>query len=64
MDHRDSPITILGAGRWGTELARLAQKNVASVRVWSRQGSMSLAEACQGAEVIVSAVSMKGVPPT
>ncbi|MFM7578353.1 MAG: glycerol-3-phosphate dehydrogenase, partial [Microcystaceae cyanobacterium] len=36
MDHRDSPITILGAGRWGTELARLAQKNVASVRVWSR----------------------------
>ena len=64
MDNHDSQITILGAGRWGTELARLAQKNAAGVMVWSRHGSLSLAEACRGSTVIVSAISMRGVPPT
>lgn len=60
-------LTILGAGAWGRELAELARANGHEVRIWSRRGELSLAEAIgsakpQGsAEVVVSAISMKGV---
>jgi glycerol-3-phosphate dehydrogenase (NAD(P)+) len=59
--HRPITLTILGAGAWGSALARLAASHN-TVRLWSRCGDLSLAEAIAGAEVIISAVSMQGVP--
>ncbi|ASC71362.1 Glycerol-3-phosphate dehydrogenase [NAD(P)+] [Halomicronema hongdechloris C2206] len=54
-------LTILGAGAWGTALAALATNNGHQVRIWSRRGDLSLAEAVDGAQIILSAISMKGV---
>ncbi|MBE9079526.1 NAD(P)H-dependent glycerol-3-phosphate dehydrogenase [Romeria aff. gracilis LEGE 07310] len=54
-------LTVLGSGAWGSALAQLAQNNQHSVRVWSRRGELSLEEAIAGADVILSAISMKGV---
>jgi len=54
-------IAILGAGAWGTALATLAAKNGHSVRLWSRQLPGSLDTALERAEIILSAVSIKGV---
>ena len=58
---RETKITILGAGAWGTILAKLAAANGHNVVSWSRSGAMSLEEAIEGAEIVLSAVSMKGV---
>ena len=58
---RETKITILGAGAWGTILAKLAAANGHNVILWSRSGAMSLEEAIEGAEIVLSAVSMKGV---
>lgn len=58
---RQTKITILGAGAWGTILAKLAAANGHNVILWSRSGAMSLEEAIEGAEIVLSAVSMKGV---
>lgn len=57
-------IVVLGAGAWGTALAQLASKNVADVRVWSRQGDVEIADAIAGSDLLVSAIAMKGVPAT
>ncbi|BAZ25285.1 NAD-dependent glycerol-3-phosphate dehydrogenase domain-containing protein [Kalymmatonema gypsitolerans NIES-4073] len=54
-------VTILGAGAWGSALASLAIANGHQVRVWSRRGSQTLAEVIQGADIVLSAVSIKGV---
>ena len=54
-------ITVLGAGAWGSTLAKLAKLNGHEVTVWSRQNEVSLADAIAEAEVVVSAISMKGV---
>lgn len=54
-------VTILGAGAWGTALASLAIANGHEVRVWSRRGSQTLAEVVQSADIVLSAVSIKGV---
>ena len=54
-------ITILGAGAWGTTLASLAAANGHNVRVWSRRHDRDLAAMVEGADIILSAVSMKGV---
>lgn len=54
-------VTVLGAGAWGTALAHLASQAGHQVRVWSRRSGDSLDEAIAGADVIVSAISMKGV---
>jgi glycerol-3-phosphate dehydrogenase (NAD(P)+) len=59
--HRPITLTILGAGAWGSALARLAADHN-TVRLWSRRGDLSLEAAVDGAEVIISAVSMGGVP--
>lgn len=53
-------IVILGAGAWGTTLATLAKAKGHIVRVWSRQGG-ALHTALDGADMVFSAVSMKGV---
>lgn len=54
-------LTVLGAGAWGSALAQLAQINHHSVRVWSRRSELSLEEAVAGTDIILSAISMKGV---
>ncbi len=59
--HRPITLTILGYGAWGSALAHIASSNNHKVRSWSRRGEMSLKEAVEGAEVILSAISMKGV---
>ena len=55
-------VTVLGAGAWGKVLAELAIANQHAVTLWSRRFEMSLIEAVQDADVIISALSMKGVP--
>ncbi|QUY43513.1 NAD(P)H-dependent glycerol-3-phosphate dehydrogenase [Acaryochloris marina] len=55
-------ITILGTGVWGSALGTLAQVNQHEVTVWSRRGPLTLAESLAQAQVIVVAISMKGIP--
>lgn len=55
-------MTILGTGAWGSALATLAGVSGHPVKTWSRRGPQSLADSVAGADVIVSAISMKGVP--
>lgn len=55
-------VTILGAGAWGQVLADLAIANQHSVTLWSRSRSIPLADAVKHADVVISALSMKGVP--
>lgn len=57
-------VTVLGAGAWGSALAALAASNGHQVRLWSRRCNQTLESAIAGANLIVSAVSMKGVPET
>ncbi|MBD2314028.1 NAD(P)H-dependent glycerol-3-phosphate dehydrogenase [Desertifilum sp. FACHB-1129] len=54
-------IAIVGAGAWGQALARLARDRHHQVKLWSRRGIYPLAEVVEPAEIIISAVSMKGV---
>ncbi|MEM7553380.1 MAG: NAD(P)H-dependent glycerol-3-phosphate dehydrogenase [Cyanobacteria bacterium P01_A01_bin.84] len=54
-------VAILGAGAWGTALATLARTNNHHVRLFSRRGSETLAQTLEDADIILSAVSMKGV---
>ncbi|NEP17172.1 MAG: NAD(P)H-dependent glycerol-3-phosphate dehydrogenase [Leptolyngbya sp. SIO4C1] len=54
-------VTVLGAGAWGTTLARLALTNGNQVQIWSRRGPTSLAAAVANADIVLSAISMKGV---
>ena len=57
-------ITVLGAGAWGSALATLARHNNHEVRLWSRSMDVSLEEVIKDANIVVSAVSMKGVAAT
>ncbi|MEC4805481.1 MAG: NAD(P)H-dependent glycerol-3-phosphate dehydrogenase [Jaaginema sp. PMC 1079.18] len=57
-------LTVLGAGAWGTALASLASYNNHEVKMWSRSHPKPLSEQIKGADVILSAISMKGVRPT
>jgi len=54
-------LTILGAGAWGTTLASLAVRNGNDVRLWSRRFPESLESVLEGTEIVLSAVSIKGV---
>ncbi|MBW4542004.1 MAG: NAD(P)H-dependent glycerol-3-phosphate dehydrogenase [Myxacorys chilensis ATA2-1-KO14] len=54
-------ITVVGAGAWGSTLAELAKGNGHQVEIWSRRSSTSLEDVIKNAEIIVSAISMKGV---
>jgi glycerol-3-phosphate dehydrogenase (NAD(P)+) len=57
-------IAILGAGAWGTGLAAIATANHHQVKVWSRSGTLSLADTVKDADIILCAISMKGVRST
>ncbi|MGA9377903.1 MAG: NAD(P)H-dependent glycerol-3-phosphate dehydrogenase, partial [Phormidium sp.] len=59
----ETKITVIGAGAWGTTLAFLAEANGHQVRLWSRQSSSTLADVLVDTDIVVSAVSMKGVRP-
>lgn len=54
-------LAVLGAGAWGSTLAALASRQGHQVYLWSRKSTHSLAETVQGADIILSAVSMAGV---
>lgn len=54
-------VAILGAGAWGTALAHLSAANGHRVGLWSRRGSQPLEEILEDADIILSAISMKGV---
>ncbi|MBD3884142.1 NAD(P)H-dependent glycerol-3-phosphate dehydrogenase [Phormidium tenue FACHB-886] len=57
-------VTILGTGAWGSVLAELALVGGHQVRQWSRRSQQTIEEAIAGTDMVVSAVSMKGVPAT
>ncbi len=61
MIKQQKVLTILGAGAWGTTLATLATRNQHQVNLWSRRSDTSLEEIIQGADFILSAISVKGV---
>ncbi|OSO89191.1 glycerol-3-phosphate dehydrogenase [Cylindrospermopsis raciborskii CENA303] len=54
-------ILILGAGAWGKTLAKLAGVNGNQVTVWSRHGSQHLGDLINNVDMVLCAVSMKGV---
>ncbi|MEO1743027.1 MAG: NAD(P)H-dependent glycerol-3-phosphate dehydrogenase [Cyanobacteria bacterium J06629_9] len=54
-------VTVLGSGAWGTALARIALTNGNLVQIWSRRGPLDLAVAVADADIVLSAISMKGV---
>ncbi|WP_414564435.1 MULTISPECIES: NAD(P)H-dependent glycerol-3-phosphate dehydrogenase [unclassified Anabaena] len=54
-------IAILGAGAWGLALADLATENGHRVRLWSRSGSTNLEAVLKDTQIVLSAISMKGV---
>ncbi|MDB9495144.1 NAD(P)H-dependent glycerol-3-phosphate dehydrogenase [Spirulina major CS-329] len=55
-------LTVIGAGAWGSALATVATRNNHAVKLWSRRQSEPLASAIAEADVLLCAVSMKGVP--
>lgn len=55
-------VTVLGAGAWGSSLASVLNNNGISTKVWSRRSEASLESMVERADIIVSAVSIKGVP--
>jgi glycerol-3-phosphate dehydrogenase (NAD(P)+) len=56
-----STVTILGSGAWGSVLANLVVKTGQRSRLWSRRGDLRLEAALVDADIVVSAISMKGV---
>jgi glycerol-3-phosphate dehydrogenase (NAD(P)+) len=61
---KHATLSVLGAGAWGSALAGLARFNGCPVQVWSRQGSLSLDQVVTSGDVLLSAISMAGVPET
>lgn len=54
-------IVVIGAGAWGSTLAELARENGHEVSIWSRRSERSINETIANCELLISAVSMKGV---
>ncbi len=54
-------LAVLGKGAWGSTLAQLASSNGNLVQTWSRRDAVDLAVAVRDADVVISAISMKGV---
>ncbi|MGV0025873.1 NAD(P)H-dependent glycerol-3-phosphate dehydrogenase [Phormidesmis priestleyi] len=53
-------VAVIGAGAWGSTLADLARDNGHQVGVWSRR-SGNFHATIENADVVLSAISMKGV---
>lgn len=64
MNHTAKKITVLGSGVWGKALGSLASRNKHQVILWSRRSSETIESAVTDADVIISAVSIKGLRPT
>lgn len=61
-DTTPAHITVLGNGAWGSSLAYLAQSNPQNqVKTWSRRSPNPLAEVVAGADILIVAISMKGI---
>ncbi|MEI6429569.1 MAG: NAD(P)H-dependent glycerol-3-phosphate dehydrogenase [Pseudanabaena sp. ELA607] len=60
--HESTAITILGQGAWGSVLGQLVTKNRHRLRTWSRHSGVDLAAVTADCQVLISAVSMQGVP--
>ncbi len=54
-------VVVLGAGAWGTTLATLAERKGHRVKIWSRRLETPLPPVLADADIVISAVSMKGV---
>ncbi len=54
-------IAVLGKGAWGMTLAKLAVDKGNPVQTWSRRDAVELSTIVRDADVVVSAISMKGV---
>lgn len=54
-------ITIIGSGAWGQALAYLLDTNQHHYRIWSRRNQENLELVSKDADLIISAISMKGV---
>lgn len=57
-------LAIIGAGAWGSALAKLASHNQHEIYLWSRRLNVSLEQVLKGVGMMVSAISMKGVNET
>lgn len=57
-------LAVLGAGAWGTALAKLAGDNGHAVRLWSHRSSHPLEDVLADVSLVVSAIPMKGVVAT
>ncbi|TGG79468.1 MAG: NAD(P)H-dependent glycerol-3-phosphate dehydrogenase [Aphanocapsa feldmannii 277cV] len=55
-------VTLLGLGLWGRCLRQLIERNGHSVQGWSRSLGGDPVDALRDADLVVSAVSMAGVP--
>jgi len=58
---QNSQITIIGGGAWGNTLGYLLERSGHSYNIWNRNTSVSLSSVIKSADMIISAVSMKGV---
>lgn len=54
-------IAILGGGAWGSTLAKVATARGHRVEVWSRRDGDRLQDVLAEVDIIISAISMKGV---
>lgn len=63
-DTKSVKLAILGAGAWGSALSRLARHNHHSVNQWSRRLGNQLEDVVEDVDLVVSAISMKGVGTT
>ena len=64
MNTASNIVAILGTGVWGSALGKIAQSNGHDVRFWSHRGTTPLKSVVQDANIILSAVAMKGVIAT
>jgi glycerol-3-phosphate dehydrogenase (NAD(P)+) len=55
-------LVVLGTGAWGSVLTKLVLHNGYPVRSWSRRSGDALESVVQDAHLLISAVSMRGVP--
>ncbi|ERN41214.1 glycerol-3-phosphate dehydrogenase [Rubidibacter lacunae KORDI 51-2] len=55
-------LAVIGVGAWGSALAAIAERSEHKIRMWSRRSPENLADVIAGADIVLSAVSMKGVP--